>query len=174
MKALAQPRLVRHRPTWPPPQGPVRPALTWISVASLQLPYSRFIIPSLHASSAPRCPAGCRNVPVQRTLTIEIRTIRSKVTFTRPFALRGSDELLPAGDYTLVIEEERLQGLSFDAYRRTGVYLEVVANPRFPGRTELHPVTDADLHQAGVRHPDQTAATNPHTDADNVPRKDTE
>jgi hypothetical protein len=104
---------------------------------------------------------------------MEIRTTRSRITFSQPFALRGSDELLPAGDYILLIEEERLQGLSFDAYRRTSTFLEVMANPRFPGRTELHPVTDADLHQAGVSHPDQVSDSDPHTDAGNGPRKDT-
>jgi hypothetical protein len=104
---------------------------------------------------------------------MEIRTTRSRVTFPRPFALRGSDELLPAGDYILVIEEERLQGLSFDAYRRTSAFLEVVANPHFPGRTELHPVMDADLHQAGAQDKVQGVGPDLHTDADGVPRKDT-
>ena len=104
---------------------------------------------------------------------MEIRTTRTSVTFSQPFALRGSDQLLPAGDYTLVIEEERLQGLSFDAYRRISAFLEIVANPRFPGRTELHPVTDADLHLAGVRHPDQVSELDPHTNAGSGPRKGT-
>ena len=104
---------------------------------------------------------------------MESRTTRSKVTFLQPFALAGSDALLPAGEYALIIEEERLQGLTFDAYRRTGAFLEVRANPQFPGRTELHPVTDADLHQAcGHVQAPVAGSSDDVTDADRVPRKD--
>ena len=104
---------------------------------------------------------------------MESRTTRSKMTFSQPFALPASDTLLPAGEYELVVEEERLQGLSFDAYRRTGAFLEVVANSRFPGRTELYPVTDADLQQAGGRSPAPVSGCNIHNDAEPVPRKET-
>jgi hypothetical protein len=104
---------------------------------------------------------------------MENRTTWSKVTFPEPFALMGSDDLLPAGEYDLVVEEERLLGLSFDAYRRTSAFLEIAANPHFPGRTELRPVTDADLHQARAQVPDRVAGADPHPDADSVPRKET-
>ena len=65
---------------------------------------------------------------------MESRTTRSRLILSQAFVLSGSDELLPAGAYDLVIEEERLQGLTFDAYRRTGAHLQIVKNPRFPGR----------------------------------------
>lgn len=77
-----------------------------------------------------------------------IRTTRSKIAFPAAFTLPGSDRVRPAGDYVLVIEEERLQGLSFEAFRRTAAFLEVVSDPRMPGRMELHPVTDGDLRVA--------------------------
>jgi len=127
---------------------------------------------------------------------MESRTTRTTVTFSEPFALRGSDELLPAGVYDLIIEEERLQGLTFDAYRRTGAFLEIATNPRFPGRTELRPVSDADLQQARAHDaahdaghdtghdtaddtgqetaldPDPAAGSGLHIGADRVPRKE--
>ena len=85
----------------------------------------------------------------------------------------GSNVIFPAGDYDLVTEEERLQGLTFDAYRRTSAFLEVAADPHFPGRRELRPVTDADLHQARG-HARGLAAGSPRcSDADVVPRKET-
>ncbi len=79
---------------------------------------------------------------------MDIRTTRSMIAFPAPFTLPGSDMVRPAGDYVLVIEEERLQGLSFEAYRRTAAFLEVGSDPRMPGRRELHPVTDGDLRAA--------------------------
>jgi hypothetical protein len=104
---------------------------------------------------------------------MESRTTRTTVTFSEPFALRGSDELLPAGDYDLIVEEERLQGLTFDAWRRTGAFLEIPANPRSPGRTELRPATDAELQQARAHDHDRDAGTPLHSDADKHPRKET-
>ena len=79
---------------------------------------------------------------------METRTIWSKVTFRQEFSLPGSDAVFPPGEYDLLTEEERLQGLSFDAYRRSRAFLEVAPDPRFPARTELCLVTEADLHQA--------------------------
>ncbi len=46
-----------------------------------------------------------------------IRTSRKTVTFNKPFALRGVDEALPAGAYTVETDEEPLEGISFLAYR---------------------------------------------------------
>lgn len=79
---------------------------------------------------------------------METRTLWSKVTFPQPFTLPGSDTLLPAGEYDLLIEEEHLQGLTFDAYRRTGAFLRVAGKPGAAGRTELRPVSEADLDEA--------------------------
>lgn len=104
---------------------------------------------------------------------METRTLWSKVTFLQPFALPGSDALLPAGEYDLLVEEERLQGLTFDAYRQTAAYLQVADDPRFPGRTELRPVSEADLQQALAPDPAGPRPRSPIANADTVPRKDT-
>ncbi|MCB6176511.1 hypothetical protein LHP98_00010 [Rhodobacter sp. Har01] len=77
---------------------------------------------------------------------MESRSSRTTVAFRHPFALSHAGEALPAGDYEVVIEEERLQGLSFDAFRRTATFL--VVNAGGSGRTEMHPVTEQDLQRA--------------------------
>jgi hypothetical protein len=54
-----------------------------------------------------------------------MRTIRKTVTLDRPFSLSAVDELQPAGTYTVEVDEEVIEGLSFLAYRRvaTTIYL---------------------------------------------------
>lgn len=77
---------------------------------------------------------------------MNVRTSRSTVSFRHPFVLSRAGTPLPAGDYEVVIEEELLQGLSFEAYRRTATFVVVRAGAS--GRTEMHPVTDQDLQRA--------------------------
>ena len=55
-----------------------------------------------------------------------LRLTTLTVTYADPFRLSGFDGELPAGHYQLLIEEELLQGISFEAYRRTGAYLSVI------------------------------------------------
>ncbi len=54
-----------------------------------------------------------------------MRTKREIFIFDRPFSLSAVDELQPAGTYTVEIDEELIEGLSFLAYRRvaTTIYL---------------------------------------------------
>lgn len=78
---------------------------------------------------------------------MDLRTRRSTVRFTRPFLLSGYDEDLPAGEYEFIVEEELLQGLSFEAYRRTASYLLIHA-PGGSGGKELRPVSPRDLDAA--------------------------
>jgi len=54
-----------------------------------------------------------------------MRTTRETVTFDNPFLLMAVDGLQPAGIYTIDIDEELIEGLSFLAYRRvaTTIYL---------------------------------------------------
>ncbi|WP_209000886.1 hypothetical protein [Stappia sp. BW2] len=71
------------------------------------------------------------------------RSTRSTVKFFHPFSLRGQSEVLPAGDYEILVEEELLQGLSFLAYRKTATYLIVAGN----GRTEMREISGNDLEE---------------------------
>ncbi|HVG46556.1 MAG TPA: hypothetical protein VM899_00235 [Rubellimicrobium sp.] len=72
------------------------------------------------------------------------RSTRSTVTFAHSFRLGDHERDLPAGDYEVVVEEELIQGLSFDAYRRTGSFLLIRAG----GATEMRPVDPADIEAA--------------------------
>jgi len=56
-----------------------------------------------------------------------VRTTRQAITFDQPFALTAVDEVQPAGTYTVDVDEELIEGLSFLAYRRvaTTIYLPV-------------------------------------------------
>jgi hypothetical protein len=74
------------------------------------------------------------------------------------FTLAGYGDALPAGEYEVVVEEELLQGLSFEAYRRTATYLTVRGTGPRAGRTEMRQVTQKDLEAALSR--DRAAQTN--------------
>lgn len=77
-----------------------------------------------------------------------MRSTRSTVTFSNPFTLSGYLGELPAGDYDVLVEEELLQGLSFEAYRRTATYLTVRGRGSHAGRSELRAISDRDLQEA--------------------------
>ncbi|PIW26603.1 MAG: hypothetical protein COW30_13925 [Rhodospirillales bacterium CG15_BIG_FIL_POST_REV_8_21_14_020_66_15] len=64
-----------------------------------------------------------------------IRTTEKTVTFERPFVLAGFDEVLPAGDYSVEIDEELLQGLSFPAFHRVRAVIALHPTDTAPGRT---------------------------------------
>ena len=55
------------------------------------------------------------------------RTIRRTITFLQPFYLKGVDRLLPPGGYSVVTDEELIEGLSFSAYHRISTALFVPA-----------------------------------------------
>ncbi len=102
---------------------------------------------------------------------MNMRSTRSTVTFSNPFTLSGYPGDLPAGDYEVLVEEELLQGLSFEAYRRTATYLTVRGKGSHAGRTELRAISDSDLKEALSR--DQAATEkNDHRDAALSPQED--
>ncbi|RED43073.1 hypothetical protein [Aestuariispira insulae] len=49
---------------------------------------------------------------------MNVRTIKSTVTFNNPFTLSDFKETFPAGSYEVETDEELIEGLSFWAYRR--------------------------------------------------------
>ena len=79
---------------------------------------------------------------------MNMRSSRSIVKFSHPFAVSGYPDELAAGEYEILVEEELLQGLSFTAYRRTATYLAVHLKAGCAGRTELRPVDEEDLEMA--------------------------
>jgi hypothetical protein len=58
---------------------------------------------------------------------MSIRRIRQTIAFRKPFYLKGVDRLLPPGDYSVVTDEELIEGLSFSAYHRVSTAIFVPA-----------------------------------------------
>ncbi len=79
---------------------------------------------------------------------MNLRSTTSIVTFSNPFALSGDDDELPAGDYEVIVEEEFLQGFSFQAFKRTATYLTVRGKGGGAGRIEMRPTSDRELETA--------------------------
>ena len=102
---------------------------------------------------------------------MNMRSTRSTVTFSNPFTLPGYPGDLPAGDYEVLVEEELLQGLSFEAYRRTATYLTVRGRGGHAGRTELRAISDSDLKEALSRDRAATEKNN-HGEAARSPQED--
>lgn len=55
------------------------------------------------------------------------RSLSETVVFSKPFLLKGVDRVLPAGDYRVVTDEELIEGISFQAYRRVSTMIFVPA-----------------------------------------------
>jgi len=76
-----------------------------------------------------------------------MRTRRETVTFERPFSLRGVGRTVPPGTYVVDIDEELLEGLSFDAYRRCATTIFLPTQPG-GGSGELFEIDPAELAAA--------------------------
>ncbi|WP_323776374.1 hypothetical protein [Leisingera sp.] len=102
---------------------------------------------------------------------MNIRSSRTAVAFFNAFTLPGYPDSLPAGQYQVVAEEELIQGLSFEAYRRTATYLEIRNRGGQAGRTELRPVSESALKQALRRDRDLRRNSN-DSEAEPSPQED--
>jgi hypothetical protein len=98
---------------------------------------------------------------------METRSTRTTLTFRNAFTLPHEVRTVPAGDYVLVTKEERLEGLTFNAYRRISGHLIVGSGAANPGRTEMIPVTEAELEALVAR---DIAATGPSQTVRSDPR----
>ena len=56
-----------------------------------------------------------------------IRSRRETVAFKHPFRIRGIERVLPAGAYEVITDEEKIEGLTFSAYRRVATMIVVPA-----------------------------------------------
>jgi len=79
------------------------------------------------------------------------RTMRSTMTFSKPFLLSGFDEPLPAGAYMIETYEELIEGLSFPAYRRTETLLFLRPPSGQANRIEVAVVDPVELEEAHRR-----------------------
>ena len=76
------------------------------------------------------------------------RSTRSMVTFSNDFTIGDNQRELPAGTYEIVVEEELIQGLSFEAYRRTAIYLMIRGRGSNAGQTTMQMTTKEELEHA--------------------------
>lgn len=91
---------------------------------------------------------------------MNVRSTKSTVTFSNPFSLPGYPGDLPAGGYELLVEEEPLQGLSFEAYRRTATYLIVPGRGKRTRHTALVSICYDDLKEALSRDASRRETSN--------------
>jgi hypothetical protein len=86
-----------------------------------------------------------------------VRTTSRTVTFVHPFNLSGTDEVQPAGIYTVETDEELLQASSIPAYRRIATLLRL---ERTTGTVLTQIVETNPVELAGAlahAQPDETA-----------------
>jgi hypothetical protein len=87
-----------------------------------------------------------------------VRTTSKTVTFTHPFNLSGTDEVQPAGTYTVETDEELLQTSSLPAYRRISTLMRLPARATGTVLTEIVEVNPLELAAVLARdaQPDET------------------
>ena len=79
---------------------------------------------------------------------MQTRTKEESVTFARAFSLPGLDRSYPAGTYTLRIEEERLEQMSFPAYHRLSTSLRLPVPGGGSSSYQMVPIDPAELEAA--------------------------
>ena len=70
------------------------------------------------------------------------RTTKSTVTFAHPFTLGELNEVLPSGTYDVETDEDLIEGLSFQVYRRVQTLFHVPDKSGMPGLARtltIHP-----------------------------------
>jgi len=86
-----------------------------------------------------------------------VRTTSKTVTFMHPFSLSGTDEVQPAGTFTVETDEELLQASSIPAYRRIATLIRLA---RTTGTVQTQIVETNPVELAGAlardARPDQT------------------
>ncbi len=84
------------------------------------------------------------------------RTTARTVTFWEPFELEELDEELPSGDYIVETDEERLESVSFPAFRRILTVIHLRGEAPHPGRLRTLAVAPQSLDAALARDRDRT------------------
>ncbi len=76
--------------------------------------------------------ASARALAARRVNSLQERTRRETVTFEASFYVEGTEAEHPAGIYTVETQDERIEGLSFLAYRRvsTSIFLPLPGSGR--------------------------------------------
>ena len=101
-----------------------------------------------------------------------VRTTSKTVTFRHPFNLTGTDEVQPAGIYTVETDEELLEPLSFPAYRRISTLMRPPVRTMGTVLTQIVETNPVELARALARDAqlDETMPQSAHSEAI-MPRK---
>ena len=101
-----------------------------------------------------------------------VRTTSKTVTFMHPFNLNGMDKMQPAGTYTVDMDEELLEPLSFPAYRRISTLMRLPARSIGTMLTQIVETDPVELARALARDAqlNETMPQPPHSEPV-VPRK---
>ncbi|MCG6858487.1 MAG: hypothetical protein LJE67_10515 [Salaquimonas sp.] len=76
------------------------------------------------------------------------RTKRSTIHLSSAFSLVGIEQMLPAGNYTIVEDEGLIEDLSWAAYRRAGTFIEVPAALSSASAIQMFEIDRAELDAA--------------------------
>jgi hypothetical protein len=102
-----------------------------------------------------------------------VRTTSKTVTFMHPFNLSGTDEVQPAGTYTVETDEELLEpSSSFPAYRRISTLMRLPVRTTGAVRTQIVEINPVELAAVLARdaEPDETVLQPMHNE--NVVRRE--
>jgi hypothetical protein len=77
-----------------------------------------------------------------------VRTTKKTVIFADSFTLGDFHEVLPPGPYDVETDEELLEGLSFQAYRRTLTLIHLPAKSGHPGFSRTLTIDPNELEAA--------------------------
>ena len=77
-----------------------------------------------------------------------VRTTKKTVTFANSFTLGDFDEVLAPGTYDVETDEELLEGLSFNAYRRILTLIHLPAKSGNPGHSQTLTIDPNELGAA--------------------------
>ena len=78
---------------------------------------------------------------------MKTRSRRKVVTFKHSFRIKGIDHSLPAGRYEVITDEEMIEGLSFESYRRVATMM-IVPAASHGARMEMFSIGPVDLADA--------------------------
>jgi len=90
-----------------------------------------------------------------------MRSTIVNVTFRQGFRLPGIEAEFPAGSYEVFCEDERLEGPTFEAFRRIATFLQIKGQGPHAGLTELQPISQQDLDAALLADRGGTPARGP-------------
>jgi hypothetical protein len=112
-----------------------------------------------------------KGLPLYRNLNMNLRSSKYTVEFSNVFCLPGNAQVLPAGPYEVIVEEECLQGPTFETWRRITTYLLVQQKGARLGQVDLCKTTERALFEA-LRRDDATHKMNEHSGAALPPPED--